>query len=64
MQYYTSQVYRKKINFALINDEIIYNMCLSVDPILHKTNVLSPIAPTYSSMLTLDGSGQNVKMAT
>ena len=37
----------------MINNERVYNLFLSVDALLHKTNVLYPIAPTCSSMLTL-----------
>ena len=37
----------------MINNEIVYNLFLSVDALLHKTDILSPIAPTCSSMLTL-----------
>ena len=37
----------------MINNERVYNLCLSVDALLHKTYVLSPIAPNCSSMLTL-----------
>ena len=37
----------------MINNERVYNLFLSVDALLHKTDVLSPIAPTCSSMLTL-----------
>ena len=36
----------------MINNERVYNPFLSVDA-LHKTIVLSPIAPNFSSMLTL-----------
>ena len=62
MQDIHDKLYGKKTNFALINNERVYNLCLSVDALLHKTDVLSSIAPTCLSMLTLDGSGQNVKM--
>ena len=61
---YMTSYMGSKNNFAFINNEIVYNLCLSVDALLHKINVLSPIAPTCSSMLTLNGSGQNLKMAT
>ena len=37
----------------MINNERVYNLFLSVDAVLHKTDVLSLIAPTFSSMLTL-----------
>ena len=37
----------------MINNERVYNLCLSVGALLHKTDVSSPIAPTCSSMLTL-----------
>ena len=37
----------------MINSERVYNMCLSVDALLHKNDILSPISPTCSSMLTL-----------
>ena len=37
----------------MINNERVYNLFLSVDALLHKTDVLSPIAPTCSSILTL-----------
>ena len=37
----------------MINNERVYNLCLSIDALLHKTDVLSPIAPTCSYMLTL-----------
>ena len=57
------KLYGKKTNSTLINNERVYNVCLSVVALLHKTNVLSLIAPTCSSMLTLDWSSQNVKMA-
>ena len=39
--------------FALNNKEEFYNLCLSVDVLLHKANILSPIAPTCSLKLTL-----------
>ena len=34
-----------------------------LNALLHNTDVLYLIAPTFSSMLTLNESGQNVKMA-
>ena len=43
----------KGTNFALNNKEEVYNLCLSVDVLLHKANISSPIAPTCSIKLTL-----------
>ena len=37
----------------MINNERVYILCLSVDALLHKIDVISPIDPTCSSMLTL-----------
>ena len=42
-----------KINFALMNNERVTTHTLVLHSLLHKTDVLSPIAPTFSSMLTL-----------
>ena len=44
--------YGKGTNFALDNREEVYNVCLSVNVLLHKANISSPIAPTCSLMLT------------
>ena len=53
-------LYGKGTNFALTNEEEVYNLCLSVNVLLHKTNVSSPKAPSlifYAHPIDL---GQNV----
>ena len=44
--------YGKGTNFALDNREEVYNLCLSVDVLLHKANISSPIDPTCSFKLS------------
>ena len=39
-------------NFALNNREVVYNLCLSVDVLLHKANISSPIDPNCSLKLS------------
>ena len=41
-------LYGKGTNFALKNEEEVYNLFLSVDVLLHNVNILSPKAPTCS----------------
>ena len=48
----TQYVFGKGTNFALDNREEVYNLFLSVDVLLHKANISSPIAPTCSLKLT------------
>ena len=47
-------------SIALIDEwKSLQPFFLSVDALLHKTNISSPIAPTFSSMLS-NGLGQDV----
>ena len=57
-------IYGKGTNFALKDEEEVYNLCLSVNNILHKANILSPIAPNCSSYAHPTDLGHNINATT
>ena len=50
----------KEPNFALMNQEEVYNLFLSVNMLLHNANILSPKVPTCSSYAHPTDLGWNV----
>ena len=49
----TQQIYGKEINFALKYEwKRLQPFFFSVDALIHKTNISSPIASTWSSVLS------------
>ena len=50
--------------FFIKDEEEFYNLCLSVDILLHNYNILSPKAPTFSLYAHPTGLGQNINATT
>ena len=47
MQDYNITSIWERNQLSLINEERVYNLCLSVDILFNKTNILSPIDQTF-----------------